>query len=58
MVVSEALLPPLAANILMPSHLVRRIYRAGIRSIAALTRALEVSEPALRIRLRQLRLGV
>jgi hypothetical protein len=42
---------------LMPSDLVRRIYRAGLMHIAGLSKAFEVSEDAMRIRLKQLRLA-
>jgi Zn-dependent peptidase ImmA (M78 family) len=47
----------LAATMLMPSDLVRRIYRAGLMHIAGLSKAFEVSEDAMRIRLKQLRLA-
>ncbi len=47
----------LAANLLMPAELVRRVYRAGLKFIAGLSQAFQVSEEAMRIRLRQLHLG-
>lgn len=47
----------LAVDILMPAPLVRRVYRAGLRFIAGLSGAFGVSDEAMRIRLRQLRLG-
>lgn len=46
----------MAANILMPPDLVRRVYRAGLKWIAGLSAAFQVSEEAMRIRLKQLRL--
>ncbi len=47
----------MAANILMPAQLIRRVYWAGLRFISGLSVAFGVSEEAMRIRLRQLRLG-
>ena len=47
----------LAARILMPPEFVRKIYRAGVKSLSGLCAAFEVSEEAMRIRLRQLRLA-
>ncbi|HUZ65637.1 MAG TPA: ImmA/IrrE family metallo-endopeptidase [Acetobacteraceae bacterium] len=47
----------LAADLLMPAPLLRTIYNAGVRWTAGLTRAFEVSEEAMAIRLRQLRLA-
>ncbi len=47
----------LAARILMPPELVQRIFRAGVKSLSGLCAAFEVSEEAMRIRLRQLRLA-
>lgn len=47
----------LAAEMLMPRKLVRNVFRAGVKSLAGLSAAFEVSEEAMRIRLRQLRLA-
>ena len=47
----------LAAQMLMPGPLVRNLYRNGLRSLAALCGAFQVSEEAMRIRLKQLRLA-
>ena len=47
----------LAAQMLMPGPLVRNLYRSGLRSLAALCGAFQVSEEAMRIRLKQLRLA-
>jgi hypothetical protein len=47
----------LAAHILMPAALVKNIFRAGLRYVAGLSAAFQVSEDAMRIRLRQLRLA-
>lgn len=47
----------LAAQILMPAPLVRNIYGAGAKSLVGLCAAFQVSEEAMRIRLRQLRLA-
>jgi len=46
-----------AANTLMPAGLVRGLYRGGMKSLAALSETLDVSEPAVRIRLSELRLA-
>jgi Zn-dependent peptidase ImmA (M78 family) len=46
----------LVAELLMPAHLMRILWRSGIRSLAQLCNTFEVSEAALRIRLTQLRL--
>ena len=46
----------LAAELTMPAKLVRTYWRAGIRNLAQLCKNFEVSEAALRIRLKQLRL--
>jgi uncharacterized protein DUF955 len=46
----------MAANVLMPEALVRGLYRGGMRSLAALSDALDVSDAAVRIRLEELRL--
>ena len=46
----------MAAELIMPTQLVRTFWRAGIRSLAQLCTAFEVSEAALRIRLKQPRL--
>lgn len=46
-----------AAQILMPSSLVRRVYGAGLRWVAGLSQAFQVSDEAMRIRLKQLRLA-
>ncbi len=46
----------LAAQLIMPSNLLRPVWRAGFRTIADLCNRFEVSEDALRIRLKQLRL--
>lgn len=45
-----------AAELIMPAQLVRTLYRAGVRSLNQLGETLGVSEEALRIRLKQLRL--
>lgn len=47
----------LAARMLMPSALVRRLYEAGLRSLAALATAFQVSEDAMKVRLERLGLG-
>lgn len=47
----------LAAQILMPPKLVRDVYNAGLRWLAGLSQAFQVSEEAMRIRLQQLRLA-
>jgi hypothetical protein len=47
----------LAAQILMPASLVRSLYRGGLMYLSGLSNAFQVSEEAMRIRLRQLRLG-
>ncbi len=47
----------LAAQMLMPAALMRSLYRNGLRSLAGLCAAFQVSEEAMRIRLRQLRLA-
>ena len=47
----------LAAWIIMPPELVRKINRAGVKSISGLCAIFEVSEEAMRIRLKQLRLA-
>ncbi len=47
----------MAAELLMPAKLLRTLWRAGFRSIHQLSDKFEVSEEALRIRLKQLRLG-
>jgi len=44
----------LAAELLMPAELVRRLHRSGLRSAEALAAAFQVSEEAMRIRLEQL----
>lgn len=46
-----------AAKILMPATLVRRVYGAGLQWLAGLSQAFQVSEDAMRIRLKQLRLA-
>lgn len=53
----EAQANRLAARILMPPELVRKIYRAGVKSLSGLCAAFEVSEDAMRIRLEQLGLA-
>ncbi|MDT8330167.1 ImmA/IrrE family metallo-endopeptidase [Roseomonas gilardii] len=45
-----------AADLLMPANLVRTLFRAGVKSLNHLSDAFDVSEGALRIRLKQLRL--
>lgn len=47
----------LAAQILMPGALVKGVFRAGLKHLAGLSAAFQVSEEAMRIRLRQLHLG-
>jgi predicted transcriptional regulator len=47
----------MAAQILMPTALVRDVYKAGLRYIGGLSSAFGVSEEAMRIRLEQLRLA-
>jgi Zn-dependent peptidase ImmA (M78 family) len=47
----------LAAQILMPAQLVRDVYRAGLKFVAGLSAAFQVSDAAMRIRLKQLRLA-
>ncbi len=47
----------MAGKILMPSNLVRKLYQAGLRSISGLQAAFLVSDEAMRIRLKQLRLA-
>jgi Zn-dependent peptidase ImmA (M78 family) len=47
----------MAADILMPAALVRGLYRGGMRSLAALSETLDVSDAAIRIRLTELGLG-
>jgi hypothetical protein len=54
---NEAEANRLAARILMPPELVLKIYRAGVKSLSGLCGAFEVSEEAMRIRLKQLRLA-
>jgi len=46
----------LAAQMLMPAQLVRNVYRL-VKDMAGLTAAFQVSDEAMRIRLRELRLG-
>ena len=46
-----------AADTLMPAGLVRGLYRGGMIAFADLSRTLDVSEQAVRIRLSELRLG-
>jgi Zn-dependent peptidase ImmA (M78 family) len=46
----------LAAKMLMPAEVVREVYRA-VKSLVGLTGAFQVSEDAMRIRLKELRLG-
>jgi hypothetical protein len=46
-----------AARMLMPAPLVRRVYHAGLRWLAGLSQAFQVSEEAMRIRLKQLGLA-
>jgi len=46
----------LAAQMLMPAQLVRGVYRL-VKDMAGLTAAFQVSDEAMRIRLRELRLG-
>lgn len=43
-----------AARMLMPAPLVRSVYTAGLKWVAGLSAAFQVSEEAMRIRLRQL----
>jgi hypothetical protein len=47
----------LAAKLILPSHLVRIYWTAGIKSLPQLCAAFVVSEGALRIRLKELGLG-
>ena len=47
----------MAAQILMPAPLVKNIYKAGMKWIAGLSGAFQVSEEAMRIRLKQLGLA-
>lgn len=47
----------MAADILMPHQLVRSVYRGGVRGLAPLARAFDVSMDAMRIRLQELGLG-
>lgn len=47
----------MAAELLMPANLIRVLWRSGVRSIAQLCDNFQVSEAALRIRLKQLRLA-
>ncbi|MGY0790916.1 ImmA/IrrE family metallo-endopeptidase [Azospirillum argentinense] len=53
----EAQANSMAANILMPAELVRARYRQGDRSYSALARTFNVSEEAVKIRLKQLRIA-
>lgn len=46
-----------AADTLMPAALVRGLYRGGMRDLASLSNTLDVSEPAIRIRLSELGLA-
>ena len=46
----------LAAELIMPANLLRPVWRAGFRSLVDLCNRFDVSEEALRIRLKQLRL--
>jgi Zn-dependent peptidase ImmA (M78 family) len=46
----------MAAQMLMPAAMVREVYRA-VRSLVGLTGAFQVSEDAMRIRLKELRLA-
>ena len=46
----------LAAQLLMPRMLVRTLFRSGMRSLSDLCKMFKVSEAAMRIRLKQLRL--
>ena len=54
---TEAEANRLAARILMPPDLVMKLFRAGLKSLAGLSAAFHVSEEAMRIRLKQLRLA-
>jgi Zn-dependent peptidase ImmA (M78 family) len=47
----------LAGRLLMPADLLRRVYRTGLMHLSGLSRAFEVSDEAMRIRLKQLRLN-
>jgi hypothetical protein len=47
----------LAANIIMPAQLVRNVYNAGVKHLDNLSVTFQVSEEAMRVRLRQLGLA-
>ena len=46
----------MAANLIMPGQLVRQVYKT-VRSMVGMAAAFDVSEAAMRIRLKELRLG-